>query len=66
MELRPRRYEQNKMNMANMQDAFKHQGNTLQTCIQHDMMHVHTKSSKFHIDPAQNGATVQHIHTKQV
>ena len=48
-----------------MQDAFKHQANTLQTCIQHDMIHLHAKTSKFHIEHAQNGSTVQHIHMKQ-
>ena len=29
-------------------------------------MKLHAKSSKFHIEHAQNGATVQHIHSKQV
>ena len=33
--------------------------------MQHDKMKVHAKSSKFHIEHAQNGATVQHIHSKQ-
>ena len=66
MELRPKRYEQNKLNMALMQNAFKHQVNTLKTRIQHDMMKLHAKSSKFHIEHTQNGATVQHIHMKQV
>ena len=28
-------------------------------------MKLHTKLSKFHIEHAQNGATVQHIHSKQ-
>ena len=65
MELRPRRYEQNKSSMANMQDAFKQQANTLQTCMQHDIMHLHAKTHKFHIDHSTNGATVQHLHTKQ-
>ena len=49
-----------------MQNTFKHQANTLKTRIQHDMMKLHAKSSKFHIEHAQNGATVQHIHSKQV
>ena len=31
MELRPRRYEQNKLNMALMQNALKHQANTPNT-----------------------------------
>ena len=48
-----------------MQNAFKHQANTHKTKIQHDMMKLHAKSSKFHIEHAQNGATVQHIHSKQ-
>ena len=48
-----------------MQNAFKHQANTLKTRIQHDNMELHAKSSKFHIEHAQNGATVQHIHYKQ-
>ena len=33
--------------------------------MQHGMMKLHAKPSKFHIDHAQNGATVQHIHSKQ-
>ena len=28
-------------------------------------MKLHEKSSKFHIEHAQNGATVQHVHSKQ-
>ena len=64
-ELRPRRYGQNKLSMANMQDASKHQANTLQTGKQHDIILLHAKTHKFHIGHAQNGATVQHIHTKQ-
>ena len=48
-----------------MQNAFKHQANTLKTRIQHDMMKLHTILSKFNIEHAQNGATVQHIHSKQ-
>ena len=31
----------------------------------HDKMRLHAKLSKFHIEYAQNGATVQHIHSKQ-
>ena len=34
--------------------------------MQHDNMKLHAKSSKFHIEHTQNGATVQHIHSKQV
>ena len=29
-------------------------------------MKLHAKSSKFHIEHTQNGATVQHTHTKHV
>ena len=38
---------------------------TPQTKMQHDNMKLHAKSSKFHIEHTQNGATVQHIHSKQ-
>ena len=48
-----------------MQNAFKHQEKTLQTRIKHDMIKLHAILSKFHIEHAQNGATVQHIHSKQ-
>ena len=48
-----------------MQNAFKRQSNTLKTRIQHDNMKLHAILSKFHIEHAQNGATVQHIHSKQ-
>ena len=65
MELRPRRYGQNKLNMALKQNAFKHQANTLKTRMQQGNMKLHAKLSKFHIEHAQNGATVQHIHSKQ-
>ena len=34
--------------------------------MQHDNMKLHAKSSKFHIEHTQNGATVQHTHTMQV
>ena len=34
--------------------------------MQHDNMKLHAKTSKFHIEHPQNGATVQHvIHSKQ-
>ena len=56
-ELRPRRYEQNKTSMATVQDAPKHQANTLQTCKQYDIMILHANSHKFHIRHTQNGAT---------
>ena len=36
------------------------------TRMQHDNMKLHAKSSKFHIEHTQNGATVQHTHMKQV
>ena len=49
-----------------MQNAFKHQTNTLKAWMQHDNMKLHAILSKFHIEHAQNGATVQHIHSKQV
>ena len=49
-----------------MQNAFRHEANTLKTRIQHDMMKLHAILSKFHIEHAQNGETVQHIHSKQV
>ena len=31
--------------------------------MQHDNTKLHAKSSKFHIEHTQNGATVQHIHS---
>ena len=34
--------------------------------MQHDNMKLHAKSSKFHMEHTQNGATVQHTHMKQV
>ena len=66
MELRPRRYEQNKLNMVLMQKQAKHNHKHSKTRMQHDMMKLHAILSKFHIGHDQNGATVQHIHTKQV
>ena len=48
-----------------MQNAFKHQANTLKTWMQHVNMKLHAILSKFHIEHTQNGATVQHIHSKQ-
>ena len=36
------------------------------TWMQQDNMKLHAILSKFHIEHAQNGATVQHIHYKQV
>ena len=49
-----------------MQNALKHQANTLKTRMQHDNMKLHAILSKFHIEHTQNGATDQHIHTIQV
>ena len=49
-----------------MQNAFKHQAHMLKSRMQHDMMKLHAKPSNFHIEHAQNGATVQQIHSKQV
>ena len=34
--------------------------------MQHGNMKQHAKSSKFHIEHTQNGATVQHTHMEQV
>ena len=48
-----------------MQNTFKHQANTLKSMIQHDNMKLQAILSKFHIEHAQNGAIVQHIHSKQ-
>ena len=48
-----------------MQDANKHQANSLQIGKQQYIMLLQEKSHKFHIGHAQNGATVQHIHMKQ-
>ena len=45
-----------------MQNTYKHQANTLKTWMQHDNMKLHARSSKFHIEHTQNGATVQHTH----
>ena len=49
-----------------MQNAYKHQENTLKTWMQHDNMKLHAILIKFHIEHTQNGATVQHTHTTQV
>ena len=48
-----------------MQKAFKHHENTLKTRIQHGNMKLHANLRKFHIEHTPNGATVQHIHSKQ-
>ena len=49
-----------------MQNAFKHQANTFKIRMQLDKMELHAILRKFHIEDTQNGATVQHIHMKQV
>ena len=43
-----------------MQNAFKHQAHMLKSRVQHDMMKLHAKPSKFHIEQARNGATHAH------
>ena len=65
MELRPRRYEQNKLNMTLMQKQAEQHLQHSKTWMQQGMMKLHAKPSKFHVEHAQNGATVQHIHCKQ-
>ena len=42
-----------------MQNTFKHQANTLKTWMQQDIMKLHAILNKFHIEHAQNGATIQ-------
>ena len=49
-----------------MQNASKHQANTLKTRMQQGNMKLHAILSKLHTEHAQNGATVQHIHSIQV
>ena len=49
-----------------MQDAFKHQAHMLKPRMQQGKMKLHAKPSKFHVEHAQNEATVQHIHSIQV
>ena len=49
-----------------MQNAFKHQANTLKTWIQQGNMKLYAILSKFHIEHVPNGATVQHAHIEQV
>ena len=48
-----------------MQNTFKHQANTPKTWMQHGNMKLHAILRKFHTEHTQNGATVQHIHSKQ-
>ena len=49
--------------MALMQNAYKHQENTLKTWMQQGNMKLHAKLSKFHVEHTQNRAMVQHIHS---
>ena len=49
-----------------MQNAFKHQAHMLKPRMQQGKMKLHAKPSKFHVEHAQNEATVQHIHSIQV
>ena len=49
-----------------MQNAPKHQGKHLKTWMQHDNMKLYAKSSNFHIEHSENGATVQHTYSIQV
>ena len=48
-----------------MQMQVKQHHKHSKTRMQQGMMKLHAKSSKFHIEHAQNGATVQHIQSKQ-
>ena len=64
MEVRPRRYEQNKSSMALMQKCIQTSSKHLKTKMQQDNMELHAILSKFHLEHTQNGATVQHIHSK--
>ena len=41
-----------------MQNAFKHQANTIKTRMQQGNMKLHAILSKLHIEHAQNGATL--------
>ena len=49
-----------------MQMQAKQHHKQSKTRMQQGNMKLHAKPSKFHIEHAQNGATVQHIHSKQV
>ena len=49
-----------------MQKQEKHNHKHSKTWMQHGMMKLHAKPSKFHTEHAPNGATVQHIHSIQV
>ena len=63
-ELRPRRYEQNKLNLALMQVQVKNNHKHSKTRMEQGNIKLHAKQSKFHIEHVQNGATVQHtLHT---
>ena len=49
-----------------MQKQAKQHHKHSKTRMQHGNKKLHAKLSKFHTDHAQNGATVQHIHSIQV
>ena len=49
-----------------MQKCTQTSSKHLKTRMQHDNMKLHAILSKFHIEHTQNGATVEHTHTKQV
>ena len=48
-----------------VQNARKHQQDTLNSRMQYDNMKLHTILSKFHIGHDQNGATVQQLQSTQ-
>ena len=52
--------------MALVQNAFEQHHKHSKTWMQQDNMKLYAKPSKFHIEHAQNEATVQHIHSIQV
>ena len=49
-----------------MQNAFKTSSTDSKTWMQQGNIKLHAKLSKIHIEVAQNGVTVQHIHSIQV
>ena len=52
--------------MAFIQMQAKHNQKHSKTWMQQDNMKLHVILTKFHIEHAQDGATVQHIHSKQI
>ena len=52
--------------MAIMQNACKHQTQTLKSRMQHDNVKLHIILSKFHIGHEQNRATVQQLQATQI